>query len=506
MEGFAEGYAFFEKNTGSYTAATMGDAYVKDVTDAIDVLRNDLNAFCGYQTKTDALKGDIAEFWHSDTFNIDAIIKGSKSRTNVDRSHDFASADITSNFGKDFGLKYYKTGADSAKQQAKSIFERFKEYQSQGGKDSLEEFLSKRGFDDIDNILNDPIYSGQLRVIPKDQLEEATALLQRKILEEGSKRPDQVARYQETLKMLTDKIKDGKGTESVALSKEEAELLARLAKEGNITGETLKELGISTEDLIKYEYVMQQSFKAGVSAATITMVLHVAPEIYKALSYLIKNGELDEKQFQKIGFAALQGGAEGFVRGSVSAAITTACKVGFWGEAFKSVNPSVVGAVTVIAMDTMKNSFKVAIGQMQSRELANELIKEMFVSTCSLVGGGVTQAFVEIPVLGFMLGSFIGSVVGSFAYNTGYNAFITFCVDTGFTMFGLVDQNYELPDEVMEAVGVEVFRYEEFRFNEFAPEQFSFEEFRPEEFEVESLSIGFLRRGVIGVQQIGYVY
>mgnify|MGYP001630470811 CR=1 FL=1 len=505
MEGFAEGYSFFEKNSGSYTAAAMGDAYVHDVADAIGILHDDLNAFNGFRTKPDALKGDIAEFWHSDTFNINAIIKGSKSRTYVDRSHDFASADVSSNFGKDFGLKYYKTGADSAKQQAKSVFERFKEYQSQGGKDSLEEFLSKRGLNDIDTILNDPIYSGQLRVIPKDQLEEATAWLQRKILEEGSKRPEQVARYQETLDMLTDKIKDGKGTESVALTKEEAEQLARLAKEGKITDETLKELGISTEDLIKYEYVMKQAFKAGVSAATISMVLKVAPEIYKAISYLIKNGELDEKQFQKIGLAALQGGAEGFVRGSVSAAIITACKAGLWGETFKSVNPAVVGAVTVIAMDTMKNAFNVATGKMQTRELANELLKEMFVSTCSLVGGGISQAFIEMPILGFMLGSFVGSVVGSFAYNVGYNAFISFCVDTGFTMFGLVEQNYELPAEVMEAVGFDVFKYEEFKYDEFKPEEFTFEEFQMQEFETESLSIGFLRRGVIGVQQIGYV-
>lgn len=257
--------------------------------------------------------------------------------------------------------------------------------------------------------------------------------------------------------------------------------------------------------MIKYEYVIKQAFKAGVSAATISMVLKVAPEIYKAISYLIKNGELDVKQFQKIGFTALQGGAEGFVRGSVSAAITTACKAGLLGEAFNSMNPVVIGAVTVIAMDTMKNSFKVATGKMQSRELANELLKEMFVSTCSLVSGGISQAFIEIPVLGFMLGSFMGSVVGSFAYNVGYNVFISFCVDTGFTMFGLVDQNYELSDEVMEAVGFEVFKYEEFTYEEFKPEEFSFEEFRIQEFETESLSIGFLRRGVIGVQQIGYV-
>ena len=113
--------------------------------------------------------------------------------------------------------------------------------------------------------------------------------------------------------MLRDKIEDGKGTESVALTKEQAEELARLAKEGKVTEQDLKDLGISTEDLIKYEYVLKQAFKAGVTAATISMVLKVAPEIYKAISYLIKNGELDEKQFQKIGFAALSGAAEGFL-------------------------------------------------------------------------------------------------------------------------------------------------------------------------------------------------
>ena len=75
MEGFAEGYSFFEKNSGSYTSAAMGNAYVQDVADVINILRKDLNAFNGFHTKPDALKGDIAEFWHSDTFNIDAIIK-----------------------------------------------------------------------------------------------------------------------------------------------------------------------------------------------------------------------------------------------------------------------------------------------------------------------------------------------------------------------------------------------------------------------------------------------
>lgn len=505
MTSFEEGYYFFEKYSGSHIAASLGESYVYNVQEAINSLIGDLNAFNGFQTKTDALKGDIAEFWHSGTFNIDAIVKDSKSRTYVDRSHEFASADVTSNFGTNYGLKYYKTAQESAKQQAKSIFERFKEYQAQGGKDSLDQFLSKRGFDDVETILNDPIYSGQKRIIPKDQLEQATVWLKRKIIEEKSKRPDQVERYQETLKMLTDKISDGKGTESVALTKEEAEKLAGLAKQGKIDDATLETLGISTHNLIEYEYVVKQAFKAGVSAATISMVLKIAPEIYKAISYLIKNGKIDEKQLQKFGFSALQTGAKGFIRGSISAAITTVCEAGVWGEMLKGVNPSVVGTVTVIAMNTLKNSFKVAGGEMQSRELANELIKEMFISTCSLIGGGISQSFIQIPVIGFLLGSFVGSVVGSFAYNVGYNAILSFCIDTGFTMFGLVNQTYELPDEVMRSVGFDVFQYEKFICEEFMPEEFVTEEFCFENFEIESLSIGVLRRGVIEVQKIGYV-
>lgn len=505
MSAFEEGYAFFEKNTGSYTAAVQGETYVARVNQEIKTLLDDMNAFDGFKTKTGALKGDIAEFWHSDTFNIDAAVKGTNSRTSVDRSHGFASADISSNFGKEFGLKYYASGADSAKQQAKSVFERFKEYQSNGGKDSLEEFLKKRGLDNIETILNDPIYSGQVRVIPKDQMEEAVAWLERKIAEEGSKRPEQVARYQETLKMLKDKVEDGKGTQSVALTKEEAENLARLAKEGKVTAETLKELGISTEELIKYEYVLQQAFKAGVSAAAISMVLKVAPEIYKALSYLIQNGELDEKQFHKIGFAALTGASEGFVRGTMSAAITTACKAGLWGEAWKACDPTVIGAVTVIAIDTMKNAFKVATGKMQKQELVNELIKETFISTCSILTGSLVQSVLPLAGFGFLVGSFVGSVVGAYAYDAGQNAVLSFCVDTGFTMFGLVEQDYRLPDEVMEAIGVDVFCYDEFQYNEFQYDEFQYDEFQYEKFSLETFTITPLRRGILGVRKVGYV-
>lgn len=504
MTAFEEGYAFFAKQAGVQIAGFEGGIYVGQVDEEIAKLIHDLNAFEGFKTKPDMLKGDIAEFWHSDTFNVNAVARGTANRAFVDRSHDFASADISSNFGEVFGLKYYKNGTASAQQQAKSVFERFHEYRASGGKDTLDVFLEKRGFTD-DSVLHDPIYSGQVRVIPSDQLKEACTWLRNKIATESTIRPEQMERYQDTLKMLSDRLKDSKGTESIPLTEADAKALAVLAKEGDVTAEDLKLLGVSADEAIHFEYLAQQAFKSGLTAATISIVLNVAPEIYKAINHLIKTGELDEKQFQRIGFAALKGGSEGFVRGTVSAAITIACKSGMLGEALKGISPSIVGMATVLAMDTMKNAFKVATGKMTRYELAQELVKELMVSSAALAGGTIAQAFIEIPVLGFMIGSFIGSAIGSFAYNCGYSAVMSFCVETGFTMFGLVKQDYTLPEDILENIGLDVFKYEKFNPAPFRSNGFIPTAFQQKQFEPNTLGITVLRRGVIGVAQIGYV-
>lgn len=502
MEGFREGYEFFSKNAGTTRASFEGEAYVGNVAKEIDKLVQDMHSMKGYQTDVDKLKGDAAEFWHGGTFNINAAVRGSENRVNVDRSKEFASADIIGPSGEKIGLKYYQTGVKSAKQQAMSIFERYSKYRANGGTKSLKEYLAERGYPE-DTVLSDPIYSGQIRVIPADQMKEAIAFLERKIAKEAGNRPEEVERYRETLKMLRDKVSDNKGNSSIPLTEKDARKLAELAKKGEFDPAAW---GLTTEELIKFKYILQQAFQAGLSAATISIVLKTAPEIVKAVQYLIAHGELDEKQFRKIGFAALSGGAEGFVCGSVAAAVTTACKAGLRGEGLKAVNPALVGAVTVIAIDTMKNAFAVAAGRMTRQELADELVREMFISSCSLLMGGIVQGIAaEFPVAGFMLGSFVGSVLGSFVYSAGYSAVISFCVDTGFTMFGLVDQDYRLPDGVMEQIGFPVFNYEKFDLPAFSYAKFAFPRFEYQRFEPDSIDIVFLRRGVIGVRKIGYV-
>ena len=503
MYGFRKGIEFFEKNNGALLGSALGNQYIDRVETEINKTVESLNNnFSSNGASISTLKGYVAEFWHAGTFNIKASIKGSNHRLVVDKSHDFGSVDVSGkNFYLKAGLKYFKTGPASAKQQSKTIFERYKEYQAKGGKDSIEIFLKKRGYSDT-SVLNNAVYAGQIRVIPADQLKDAIAYLEKRIAKESVNRPEQVARLKETLAMLTDKISDNEGVESIPLTETKSRYVAQLAKEGLVDP---KKLGLTTEELIQESDIIRESFKAGMSAAVVSLVLRITPEILNAIDYLIQNGEIDEVQYKSIGLAAVTGASEGFIRGSISAAITANCKAGLLGSALKEVNPSIIGMVTVVTMNTMQNSFKVAKGEMTRQELTDELIKQMFVSTCSLYIGGISQGIIEIPVLRFMIGSFIGSMIGSVTYSVGYSAVMSFCVENGFTMFGLVDQNYELPKEILEEIGVEVFDYENFDYENFEPEKFNVTTFDFQSYEYEKYDIVFLRRGVIGIGRVGYM-
>jgi uncharacterized protein YqgC (DUF456 family) len=235
------------------------------------------------------------------------------------------------------------------------------------------------------------------------------------------------------------------------------------------------------------------------------MALRVAPELFKTLEKLIETGEINKEDFKKLGLSALQGGAEGFFRGSISAGLTTACLSGQFGAALKSIDPTIIGAVTVIALNTIQNAYKMATNKMSKAEFTDACMRDLFVTTCSLALGGVTQGFIEIPVLGYLIGSFIGSIAGSFIYDTAYKSFISFCCETGFTFFGLVDQNYELPSSILKEIGIEVFEYEKLQLEELELKTLNLEQIDLEELELETLEITFIRRGVIGVNRIGYV-
>lgn len=508
--GLKEGWEFAAKNQGVIYSSNAAEAYVSAVDSAIQQLAKDINDKQGTLENIETLKGFIAEYWHADTFNIDAVLKESANRATIVRSNEAASVDVATNFGMDYSMKYYATGADSAKQQATNVIQAYHKYLSKSKTEkpmSFEEYIRKNNYpSDMEHLLLS-IYHGQGRIIPTEQLSDAIKFLERKIAtesaKEGGNRLALLEGYKETLDNLMDRIKDGQGVESVPLSKAEAETIAALCKTGDFRPE---DFGFTLDELITSEYIMQHALTAGFTSAVITLVLQMGPEIYKALDYLLKNGEITLDQIKSVGLKALSSSAEGFIRGSISASITIACQSGKLGAEFITASPGVIGTITVIAMDTLKNSFEVARGRMKPQVMATELTREIAISSFSLGGGALMQSLMpELPVLGYMLGSFVGSVAASTMLNIGEKTILSFCADTGFSFFGLVEQNYELPKEIIMKLGLEVVSLDRYELTRNTLKRNTLSRHTLNRTKYDTLNIMVLKRGVVGANKIGYI-
>lgn len=147
-----------------------------------------------------------------------------------------------------------------------------------------------------------------------------------------------------------------------------------------------------------------------------------------------------------------------------------------------------------------------SLGKIDRYDFSYRCAQDLVVVVCSIGGGIVGAAFMPATaVLGYMIGSFVGSVVGGFVFNGAYSCVLSFCVDTGCTFFGLVEQDYTLPENVLEELGIDLFEYEKFQPLHIEPLSFEPLGFEPQRFEPLSIGITVLRRGVIGVNRIGYV-
>lgn len=158
---------------------------------------------------------------------------------------------------------------------------------------------------------------------------------------------------------------------------------------------------------------------------------------------------------------------------------------------------------------TIKNSILVAVGKMSAQQMGAAFADTIVVSGGYLlgahIGGIIGQALgFELPVVGYLLGSLIGT---SFCviYNIGKKKLISFCVDTGFTCFGLVEQNYELPNEVLHELGVETIPIPRTQIDRTDIPRAQASSVSINKSAYETIDMTVLRRGVIGVNKIGYV-
>lgn len=260
-----QGWDFATQIMGADLAAHMGMEYVSAVDAAIKQLEENINNHNYRNLGIKQLQGFMLEEWSAGTFNVDAIAADSTYRAEVLHSTEKDSVDVLMKQGGKavgaYSAKSYADGAKSAIEQAR-----------------------------MNPETRQASYQGQGRLVPTDQLSDAKAEASRRALRNQSIRPDVSKAYSETEEKLTDTITAKDGTKSRTATRKELEEIARESKKQDFKA---SEHGVTAESAIRTEYLLKQALKAGYTAAAVTVAVQLAPEIYKAVDYLIKHGELD---------------------------------------------------------------------------------------------------------------------------------------------------------------------------------------------------------------------
>lgn len=471
------GWEFAIRIMGADTAAHIGQKYVDTVEATVRQLEENINDHQYRNLATKQLQGYMFEEWAAGTFNVNAVASGSADRASVLHSTLKNSVDIELRSGKTYSAKSYATAEKTAKAQAK--------FNTEAGQAS---------------------YHNQRRLIPSDQLSNAKTTAHREALRNNHVRSDISNAYAETESKLTDIIKNKEGVSSKSISRKELEEIASESQKQEFSA---KDHDLTANSTINMEHLLKQALKTGYTTAAITATFQLAPEIYKAVDFLIKHGEIDIQQIKRIGISGISANAEGFLRGSISSSILIMCEKGMLGEAFKNINPTVLGVLVAVVIQTVKNSILVASKKMNAQQMGAAFVDTIVISGGYLIGshiGGIigqTLGF-ELPVIGYLLGSLIGTSL-CVVYNIGKEKIISFCVDTGFTCFGLVEQNYELPDEILNELGIETAPILRTQIKRTTLPKTEKTVTAIDRTEYETINITVLRRGIIGVNRVGYI-
>lgn len=127
MSAFRDGYENFVYLNDAKIGADAGSLYISGIETEIEKIVTAMNEPRRKIDKSDinSVKGFVAEWWHEGTFNIDAALKGVEARASAPDDNGLVDIFLTS--GEKYSAKYYKSGDESAKQQAKSNLQRYKE-------------------------------------------------------------------------------------------------------------------------------------------------------------------------------------------------------------------------------------------------------------------------------------------------------------------------------------------------------------------------------------------
>ncbi len=434
---FQEGWDYSVEFMGAQYTAVMSSEYIANVESALTTLKTDINSAAGSARGTAQEAGFLAEKWASDTFNLNAAANGSDYQAEVVGSNGFGSVDVTTNYGENASLKYYQDANGSASAQAKTLLESYKEYCANTKKENpptLAEYMNERGYDpETQDALLTSVYEGQTRIIPTDQLAEATEYIQGRIDKlstiEGPVAEGRTQSYQETLDHLRDRLFAPDGTESTPLTREDAQAIAELSKNGDFKPE---DFGVTVSSVISPKYVMKQAMGTGLEVAAINTILTTGPDLYSVLKEAAETGNLDEDALKEVGVEGAIAGSEGFVEGSVCRVVTTLCQAGTLGTALKDANPSVVATLTVLVIEAAIHGYELSQGEITAEEYGNMMVDRLMVGMLALPTSALFLAVLPATKIAMMAGCMAGGMLACVGYMVAKEAVMNIVDGGGF--------------------------------------------------------------------------
>lgn len=358
---------------------------------------NQANQIMEQITKTaqsDAVKGGFAaETWHTETFNLDAILKDKSVRAFTDNyqnspliKNDMVNDIVVMDNGQQvYGaqVKYYKDGDATHKA--------FREM-----RDGVAKYKDSDAF-----------------LAPSDQLNDVKASAHRAELRNQEIRPEVAQSAQDVANKATDKIQVD-GVESQALTKKQAEQLGT----GKESGRDFRK---DMQDKFLKKSTVQQSIKAAGSAALITTVIAGSINTFRYLR-LAKEGKMtaDEATFTIIQNTAIAAGDSALKAGASAAVISQLARNYpqlFAGSIFKrTLSSSVVAGATVCVIDVVKNCVLFSMGKINAKQLEERTGKGIFQTGAGSLGAsiGATIGSVGGPI-GMIVGGLVGGMITTLA-------------------------------------------------------------------------------------------
>lgn len=426
-EQFKAGWDTVVKYTSSTYASIAEKEYIESVANEIRQFASNVNSSLGSKRDVAKEAGFIAEKWQAATYNINAKIRGTTDHAEVVGSNKLGSVDVQTNDEQKASLKYYNKASQSAQRQSISVekaYEKYAKNAEKRGKTILNraEYLDKNGFSSEQSELLKSIYSGQQRIIPEDQFDDAVQYLNRRInkLSKSSKTQDtaEVKRLQEVLDNLRTRLESKNGkVQSKAITYDELQTIAELAEKGEFKPE---DFGISVSQLIEPKYIIKTSLLGGASASVLTAALTCGPELYDLLVSVAKKQGFDNKQLKETGLDGLFNVAESFADGALSSAILALCETGKLGPNLIHPDANQVGLLTAITINAIRYGYSLSKGNITPNDYGNLMAENVVTAIGSLASLAIIKHATSISII-LLAGSMAGAILANNAFHASKN-------------------------------------------------------------------------------------